>query len=97
MDHGWTEDDEGGIAVKWLTMKPAPESVLQDLSCKCKRKCISSSCACLQNGFKCSVVCHSFSYDDEILEEADSGDILISEDSDAEEDYESDEDLLLGL
>ena len=33
-DHGWTVDiEEGSIAVKWMTGKPAPQSVMDLLRC----------------------------------------------------------------
>ena len=44
-----------------MTIKPAPDAVLQQLSCKCKKECVARSCTCMQNKFKCSVTCHSFS------------------------------------
>jgi len=40
MDHGWTENDAGNITTNCMIVKPAPELVLQELSCKCKRKIV---------------------------------------------------------
>ena len=36
---------------------PAPDAVLQLLSCKCARSCKLPECTCLVNGFKCTDMC----------------------------------------
>ena len=37
-DHGWKVND-GDLAVEWMRGKPAPEAVLDLLSCSCARSC----------------------------------------------------------
>lgn len=37
--HGWTTNDEGQLDIQWMCGSPAPDAVLQLLSCKCVRSC----------------------------------------------------------
>ena len=52
--HGWARDDDGRLTVKWMKGSPAPDVVLQLLSCNCSRKCKLPECPCLTNGLKCT-------------------------------------------
>ncbi|CAB4033461.1 Hypothetical predicted protein, partial [Paramuricea clavata] len=54
--HGW-EVTDGNIKIKWLGSKPAPEEVLEMLSCVCKKTCTIDSCCCLKAGLKCTDMC----------------------------------------
>ncbi len=54
---GWTTDDDGKLAVQWMRGSPAPDAVLQLLSCKCVRSCKLPECTCLTNGLKCTDMC----------------------------------------
>ena len=75
--NGW-EMTDGLLAVRWMTCKPAPEEVLELLSCDCRRKCVRGSCECIDNGLKCTEACRFSNCDnfeeesDEILEDGDS-------------------------
>lgn len=43
-NHGWVEGN-GSLAVRWLTSKPAPEVILEFVSCSCrKRECTTNQC-----------------------------------------------------
>ena len=64
-NHGWSVDEEGRISIVWMTIKSAPEAVLQELSCKCKRKCVAGVCEYTLNNVRCSAMCHSFSCENE--------------------------------
>ena len=44
-------------AIKWMTGFPAPDVVLELISCKCTRHCRPSDCTCLLNGLKCTTSC----------------------------------------
>ena len=55
--HGWKVDDEDRLIIEWMRGSPAPEAVLQFLSCKCKRSCQMPSCTCLCNGLRCTDMC----------------------------------------
>ena len=39
------------------TLEPASDSILQLISCACKRNCSTQQCTCLKSGFKCSAKC----------------------------------------
>ena len=51
--HGWEVDNISNVAkFVWLGSKPAPEEVLELLSCSCKRACTVDNCCCLKAGLK---------------------------------------------
>lgn len=43
--------DSQVLSIDWMEKKPAPETVLELLTCKCK------SCSCVVNGLKCTDIC----------------------------------------
>ncbi|KAG0712538.1 hypothetical protein GWK47_018270 [Chionoecetes opilio] len=53
-DCGWMTDEDGKLAVNWMRGSPAPDAVMQLLSCKCVRSCELPKCTCLSNGLKCT-------------------------------------------
>lgn len=53
-DHGWATDDDGNLVVEWMCGSPAPDVILQFLSCKCSRSCKLPACTCLSDGLKCT-------------------------------------------
>ena len=55
---GWG-DDNGCFSIVWNTMPVAPEVLLKDISCKCKRRgCgMDSSCSCHRYGVHCTELC----------------------------------------
>ena len=55
--YGWMTDVNGKLAIEWMRGKPAPDAVLQLLSCKCARTCKLPDCTCLANGLKCTDMC----------------------------------------
>ena len=55
--YGWTIDEEGKLTVEWMRGSPAPDAVLQLLTCKCVRSCKLPECTCLTNGLKCTDMC----------------------------------------
>ena len=57
VEHGWTRKDDGQLIVEWMRGSPAPEAVLQLLSCKCSRRCKLPECQCMSNGLKCTDMC----------------------------------------
>ncbi|CAB4024190.1 Hypothetical predicted protein [Paramuricea clavata] len=63
----------------WLGSKPAPEEVIELLSCTWKRRCTEDICCCLKAGLKCTEMCslncdNMPSGDDETVLSADSDD-----------------------
>jgi len=59
--HGWLlSKDVDGITtldIDWMDCSPAPDSVLEFLSCSCAKQCMASSCICIQNLHKCTDMC----------------------------------------
>ena len=55
-DHGWSCHN-GVLSMDWMNGLPAPESVLNLLSCECSRRCNKESCPCIQNGLLCTDMC----------------------------------------
>ncbi|KAG0719028.1 hypothetical protein GWK47_051331 [Chionoecetes opilio] len=55
--HGWELDDGGSLKIRWMAGLPAPDVVLNLISCTCRRTCRPSDCSCILNGLKCTVVC----------------------------------------
>ena len=56
--HGWEVDNIFNVVeFVWLGSKPAPEEVLELLSCTCKRAYTVENCCCLKAGLKCTDMC----------------------------------------
>ena len=56
--HGWKVCSTSKLVeFVWLGTKPAPEEVLELLSCTCKRVCSVETCCCLKAGLKCTDMC----------------------------------------
>ena len=46
IDHRWFEQD-GSLAIKWRTLKPAPESAFEFVRCACtETECQTNHCSC---------------------------------------------------
>ena len=56
-DHGWKIDEEGNIAINWMSLAPAPDSVLEFVNCKCKKGCQNNRCSCVKATMTCSNLC----------------------------------------
>lgn len=55
-NHGWVVND-GQLSIKWMTGSPAPDVVLQLMSCKCKKECKTPKCSCIANSLRCTPAC----------------------------------------
>jgi len=53
--HGWNILD-GQREICWLTCAPAPEVVMQLMSCRCSRNC-DKDCPCVTNRLRCTPAC----------------------------------------
>ena len=62
-------DEDGKLAVNWMRGSPAPDAVLQLLSCKCVRSCELPKCTCLSNGLKCTDMCRLQTCQNKAIEE----------------------------
>ena len=56
-NHGWRLDDKGNVAVEWMTIPAAPDSVLEFVHCKCSKGCENRRCSCIKASLKCSELC----------------------------------------
>lgn len=56
-EHGWNTDEDGQLTIQWMRGTPAPDAVLQLLSCKCTRSCKLPDCTCLANSLSCTNLC----------------------------------------
>ena len=56
---GWKWDDQDGttLAVDWMSGQPAPQALLDLLTCNCSRSCKLPSCVCIVSGLKCTDMC----------------------------------------
>ena len=54
---GWTTDDNGNLVIEWMHGSPAPDTVLQMISCKYVRACKPPDCTCLVTQLKCTTMC----------------------------------------
>ena len=54
--HGWSVDN-GDLTVQWMSGSPAPDIVLNFMSCNCKQDCQGSSCQCVSIRLKCTDAC----------------------------------------
>lgn len=76
------------LTIDWMNGDPAPKSVLELLSCQCRRSCKLPSCSCLLNGLMCTDMC---SLKDCSNRAEDGGDIECTEDgANSDDDYEND-------
>ena len=54
---GWDQNEIGDFMIKWNTVNPAPDEVLDMMYCSCPRKCIAGSCPCVDNLLNCTDAC----------------------------------------
>eukprot|EP00057_Strongylocentrotus_purpuratus_P019489 XP_011673963.1 PREDICTED: uncharacterized protein LOC105442958 [Strongylocentrotus purpuratus] len=55
--HGWKVEDDAYV-IDWMTLPPAPASVLELSHCSCKKtQCTQGRCSCLQNNMPCTDMC----------------------------------------
>ena len=43
--------------MEWMTVKPAPDAVLELLACQSPKSCTLPDCICLQHDLKCTDMC----------------------------------------
>ena len=97
---GWllernSESEPMSLAVDWMFGKPAPDAVLDLISCNCSKACDNDKCTCFSNKLKCTYMCKIAHCSNQRAEEAnydgdsDDGDLeLYSDFSDSESDMD---------
>ena len=58
--NAWELNEEDDLIIKWMVGLPAPEVVLDLLSCRCRNICKAPKCECIVNGLKCSDACNCY-------------------------------------
>ncbi|XP_070581399.1 uncharacterized protein [Ptychodera flava] len=83
--HGWIVQDSD-VSIQWMTLPPAPDSVISFVSCKCKKSECLSRCSCREVDLLCTELCQCVSYSNsQNDEESETGDDSASDiDSDNE-------------
>ena len=83
-NHGWLVDDKGNVSIDWMDLPPAPDGILQNIECSCKKGCASNRCACVKANLSCTSLCKCI----DCINGKENRDEL----SDSEEDSEGEED-----
>ena len=67
--YGWKlVDDE--LVIDWTDEKPAPDAVIEMMSCNCKKLCtLENRCSCHENGLLCTDMCKCTSCENKLEEE----------------------------
>ena len=55
--HGWTLDTAGVLSIHWMNQLPAPQALLELVSCGCTTGCATRRCTCKAHGMPCTDVC----------------------------------------
>ena len=57
LNHGWTED-EGRLVFTWMTLPLAPDDIIKNVQCKCKKaSCTTNRCSCHNARLNCTEMC----------------------------------------
>ena len=55
--NGWAEDNNGFLTPDYMIFDSASSSVLELISCKCKKGCKNNLCSCRKANFNCYGAC----------------------------------------
>lgn len=55
--YGWRLDNDGNVLCHWMNLPPAPDSVLEFVSCKCTKGCLNNRCSCVKATLPCTDLC----------------------------------------
>ena len=55
--YDWNQDGDGVISIKWKTVQPAPNEILELMICTCNRKCTVGSCPFIDSSLMCTDAC----------------------------------------
>lgn len=47
-NHGWLIDDERNVSIDWMDFPPAPDGILENTECSCKKGCATNRCSCFK-------------------------------------------------
>ncbi len=83
--YGWSLTGDT-LEITWGTQGPAPDSILEFVSCKCRKGCQTKRCSCSKGNLKCTELCQCSNCENSEIDEEE----LIDSDCD-EEDCDDDE------
>lgn len=82
--HGWRLENKDGtdvLVINWMTIKPAPDAIIELLACTCSRACTAADCCCMQNSLKCTEMCRLRDCENQAVDD-DLEDVSLFEDED---------------
>jgi hypothetical protein len=88
--NGWILDGEYKIV--WMTLPPAPDSLLEIVKCTCKTGCNTQRCSCLKAQLKCGDLCscetctNIVAVDEDIILTENDDDLFDNNDDDSDDD-----------
>ena len=89
--YGW-KVVEGDLAIDWMLRKPAPEEILELVSCGCKRNNCGNQCICKIHGLVCTDLCGCSNCENcTVNDDTDDNSDSDSDDSDSSTDNELEE------
>ena len=86
-NHGWNISQDGKIGVVWMENKCAPDELLKDCNCKCKKGCATLRCSCKKANNKCNDMCQCVGCSNKSDEDDYHYDVDNDSGSDMEEDF----------
>ena len=86
--YGWSLTGDT-LEITWETQGPAPDSILEFVSCKCRKGCQTKRCSCSKGNLKCTELCQCSNCENSEIDEEE----LIDSDCD-EEDCDDDDEFL---
>lgn len=86
--YGWSLPADT-LEITWGTQGPAPDSILEFVSCKCKKGCQTNRCSCYKANLKCTEFCQCSScenseVDDELIDNDFDGEAMDCDDEEFE-------------
>ena len=73
--HGWMVNREKNtISIEWIKELPAPQQLLELISCSCKKGCKSGFCSCFSGTMKCTDVCQCINCENSVNDSETSSD-----------------------
>lgn len=89
--YGWVLR-EGKLEIQWMLLPPAPDQVMQLITCGCKTGCSTRACSCKSNGLSCTDLCKckdcvnstNYDTDDSTDDDSNAGDSCDETDSESD-------------
>jgi hypothetical protein len=80
--------------IDWMDTDPAPQAVLQFMSCTCSRACsltTTKKCPCLENGLQCTELCKLQTCNNQPSDECEEETIYPDHNEDEDDDEDDDD------